>query len=134
MVVTLKEFLRELPPEARTEFADRFEDELVARAVLRDEVMSYLQFMKSMAEFSRVVNAEMADGIAKRLVSMLKKVGKKSPDFDRRVLQAACRYFVEESDGEDDLDSEEGFDDDCDVMNAVALHLGRDELVIDIWG
>jgi len=132
-MTTLKDILRELPPEAREEFAERYEDELVPRGALRDEVLSYLRLVESMAEVNRVINYEMAEGIAKRLVSMLKKVGKTAPEFDRRVLQAACRYFCLEGDGDDDLDSEEGFDDDCEVMNAVAEHLGRDELVIDLF-
>jgi hypothetical protein len=130
---TLKLILRELPPEAREEFAERFDDELVPRTALRDDVLSYLRLVEDMAKLNRIINHQMAEAIAKRLVSMLKKVGKNSPEFDRRILQAACRYFVLEGDGEDDLDSEEGFDDDCEVMNAVAEHLGREELMIDLF-
>ena len=131
-MTTLKEFLRELPPEAREEFAERFDDDLYSRNHLRDEVLSYLRLVKSMSEVNRVINYDMAEAVAKRLVAMLKKIGPGSPEFHRRILQAACQYFVLEGDGEDDLDSEEGFDDDCEVMNAVAEHLGRDELMIDL--
>ena len=132
-MTTLKEFLRELPPEARDTFCELYEGDLLPRTALRDEVLSYLRLVQSMAETNRAINDEMAEAVAKRLVSMLKKTGKDAPEFDRRVLQAACRYFCLEGDGEDDLDSEEGFDDDCDVMNAVAEHLGRPELMIDLF-
>lgn len=47
-----------------------------------------------------------------------------SGDHDQRLAQIASRYFVDPADGEDDLHSPFGFDDDVEVFNAVVRRLG----------
>ena len=50
------------------------------------------------------------------------------PELDgrgRHLAQAALLYFVLETDGDDDLESPFGFDDDLEVFNAVAKALGE---------
>ena len=42
------------------------------------------------------------------------------------------RYFLREDDGDADLDSVLGFDDDAEVMNAVVTHLGHGEWLIEV--
>lgn len=51
-----------------------------------------------------------------------------------RLVQVAVRYFVMDDDGDDDLASAFGFDDDVEVFNAVAGELGRDDLLITLDG
>jgi hypothetical protein len=48
----------------------------------------------------------------------------------RRLIQVAVRYVVLEEDGDEDLSSPFGFDDDVEVFNAVAEVLGFSGLVI----
>ena len=43
----------------------------------------------------------------------------------RRLAQVAARYFVLQDDGDDDLSSPFGFDDDIEVFNAVVTALGQ---------
>lgn len=55
----------------------------------------------------------------------------KQPDERaRRLLHVAIRYVVLEEDGDGDLDSPFGFDDDVEVFNAVVAELGLDALLI----
>lgn len=55
-----------------------------------------------------------------------------TPEESRRLIQVACRYFVETEDGEGDLESVFGFDDDAEVLNAVVMKVGRSDLVVSI--
>lgn len=48
----------------------------------------------------------------------------------RRLAQVAVRYFVLQDDGDDDLHSPYGFDDDVEVFNAVVRAIGQPELEI----
>lgn len=54
-------------------------------------------------------------------------------EHTHRLAQVAVRYFVMDDDGEDDLATAFGFDDDVEVFNAIACELGRDDLVITLY-
>ena len=56
---------------------------------------------------------------------LLGTIGEGTPDETRLLIQAAVRYFLIEEDGDGDLNSVLGFDDDAEVMNAVLVHLGH---------
>lgn len=48
----------------------------------------------------------------------------------RRLIQVAVRYVVLEEDGDEDLSSPFGFDDDVEVFNAVVQVIGHHDLII----
>jgi uncharacterized membrane protein YkvA (DUF1232 family) len=54
------------------------------------------------------------------------------PDDHRSWVAAACLYFVDEDDEEDDFASIVGFDDDAEVVTYVADRLGLPHLKIDL--
>ncbi|MCO4772521.1 MAG: hypothetical protein KDA24_20985 [Deltaproteobacteria bacterium] len=125
---------RDLPPEAREMFADfRNDADLQPPKVLAGEVKKYFSLVKATGEISEVVAVEKARQLAESLMGLLKTLRKGGPDEHHIAVQAACRYFTSEYDGDDDMESEEGFDDDIEVMNAVARALDMEELVIDLW-
>ena len=70
----------------------------------------------------------LADQLAHATLQLLDRVQAASPE-DRQVASVAARYFVREDDGESDLGSIFGFDDDVEVFNAAATRLAP-ELVI----
>ena len=47
--------------------------------------------------------------------------------------QVGWSHLVLKEDGDEDMESEDGFDDDVEVMNPVANALDREDLVIDLW-
>ncbi len=51
---------------------------------------------------------------------------------ERRSIQAACAYFIDEDDAIHDTLSVVGLEDDAEVLNYVATLLGRRDLVIDL--
>ena len=73
-------------------------------------------------------DVELADRLAGATIALLHRVGD-APADARRIASVAARYFVREDDGESDLASIFGFDDDVEVFNAAAARLAP-ELVI----
>ena len=71
------------------------------------------------------VDLTLARGIGEALQRLLAATTDASPEADRRLLQAAIRYFVIEDDANADQQSLVGFDDDAAVVNAVLARLGR---------
>ena len=125
---------RDLPPEARALFAKLRGDTVLAPPkVLAVEVKGYFNLIKATGEVSEVVAVEKAKNLASSLMGLLKGLSQDGPVEHHQAIQAACRYFTSEYDGADDMESEDGFDDDIEVMNAVANVLDRDDLVIDLW-
>ena len=125
---------RDLPPEARALFAKLRGDTVLAPPkVLAVEVKGYFNLIKATGEVSEVVAVEKAKNLASSLMGLLKGLSQDGPVEHHQAIQAACRYFTSEYDGADDMESEDGFDDDIEVMNAVANVLDRTDLVIDLW-
>jgi len=131
----LKEFLRELPPESRPLFWKLFGRKLVGPGTLREELNTYVFLVKATAAAGSPLNHDLARNLARNLAALLKELGDERQEFEQRLIHAAVRYFIEDDDGQADFDSAEGYDDDIEILNAVAERLGREDLVIDLlWG
>jgi len=104
--------------------------ELVPAAWLRLEVARHLDETRTAAERREFVDVALAERVAAGLTVLLTDIDDETPESRRRVVYAAARYFVQMADGEHDLDSEIGFHDDAEVLNAVARFVGRTDLVI----
>ena len=63
--------------------------------------------------------------LADKALALLDRINGDTCDVDRRLGQIAVRYFVLDDDGDDDLLSPFGFDDDVEVFNAVVHALGE---------
>lgn len=50
----------------------------------------------------------------------------------RRIVAAGCSYYLHRGDGDDDLDSVFGFDDDARLLNQVLEVIGRSDLRVAI--
>jgi len=101
--------------------------------VLAGEVKAYLGLVRATGQDSEVVAVDKAADLAQALLNLLRSLTRDGPTEHHAAVQAACRYFSSEFDGDEDMESEEGFDDDIEVMNAVARAIGQDEFVIDLW-
>ena len=129
-----KALIRELPPEARPLFVRLGNaDTLTPPKRLADQVKGYLSLVRATAEDNPWIKIDRVEELVRSLMGLLRDLKRDGPDFNHRAVQAACRYFVVEEDGDEDMESEDGFDDDIEVLNAVAAALGRDDLVIDLW-
>ena len=110
--------------------------EVVERLLLEDTVapMVLLAELESFeAGLVDLINHPTADldtalMLAKGCQALLGQVGA-APE-ERLLAQVAVRYVVLDEDADGDCDSPYGFDDDVEVFNAVALHLGLAHLAL----
>ncbi len=79
-------------------------------------------------EARALTDTDLADTLAEATLSLLARVEGASAEH-RHLASVAARYFVSAEDGDDDLASPFGFDDDLEVFNAVALRVAPDLVV-----
>lgn len=85
---------------------------------------------ESIAQASPVADKELGRSLADGASALLEAV--RTDTAERKHLaQVAVRYFVLDDDGDEDLASAFGLDDDVEVFNAVVRALGHDQLAID---
>jgi hypothetical protein len=71
--------------------------------------------------------------LASKLATALRELLVQSDQYtgrERALLAGAIRYFADNDDVNSDLASPTGFEDDAEVLNAVAVYLGRGDLVV----
>jgi RimJ/RimL family protein N-acetyltransferase len=123
--------IRGLPPVAKDVFLRFLAEPLRSIDDVRHDVRQYVSSIEKAAESNPYVDDILARDIARVLGGLLDAVTEDTPELARRQIQAAARYFVTEEDGDSDL-AIGGLDEDAAVANAVADHLGRDDLVSDM--
>ncbi len=124
--------LEALPLEVRPLVEKLMREPLVPPDELRSELKSHEQQVDRAAAGRGDLDVNLAECIGRSCFVLLDALGPDTPEESRRLTQLACRYFVETEDREGDLGSVFGFDDDAEVLNAVAMKLGRPDLVVSI--
>jgi RimJ/RimL family protein N-acetyltransferase len=117
-----------LPKVAREVFDALVAEPLRDVETLRAQLREYVRRIEAAAADSPAVDAALARDIARVCDGLLAGIHDAIPEHTRRQVQAAVRYFVTEQDGDSDL-AIGGLDEDAAVANAVARHLGREDLV-----
>ncbi len=82
-------------------------------------------------EFIDLETATLLNSVCHRLLDRLAdggSVDRPQTEDHRRMVQAAVRYFLLDDDAESDLHSPIGFDDDAQVVRAVAAAVGAGDL------
>ena len=120
--------LEELPGVAKEVFATLLKEPLSDRSELAQQVEDYVRMIELEALQNPSADAGMARDIGTICIGLLEAVTDATPDWSRRQIQAAARYFVTEADGDSDLEIG-GLDEDAAVASAVARHLGREDLI-----
>jgi hypothetical protein len=123
--------IRALPPVAKDVFARLLDEPLRPLDELREEVRQYVAVLEHAAQDNPYVDDILARDIGRVCEGLLDAVTEETPELVLRQIQAAILYFVTEEDGDSDL-SIGGLDEDAAVANAVACHLGREDLVSDM--
>ncbi len=120
-----------IPSDARALITKLLDAPPIAATLLRQDLQAHLEAVHAASK----INAHLDPHLAARLVevcgALLDEAERQGTDDARRLAQAAVRYFVEDEDGEHDLDSVVGMVDDAEVCNAIARALGRGDLVTD---
>jgi len=128
----LDDFLSLLDEDQAEIVAELLEEDPLSFGELRDEVSFYMHKVRGAADESEIVDIEMAEDISEAARALITYAAGLGDEEAHLVVHAAVRYFVLEDDAEDDLESPIGFDDDAEVMNAVAIVLDRPDLEIDL--
>lgn len=121
-----------LPRAARRCFPALMAGEALPASWFRAEVDRHLEETRAAARRREFVDLALAERVAAGLHALLAALDHDTPDAHRRAVYGAARYFVQMEDGEHDLESEIGFHDDAEVLNAVARFVGRADLVISL--
>ena len=117
----------ELPPKAVAIFKQYLKQPERPAHELAAELDEYLEFVGRVA----ARNEGVAWDLAQRLTDAAKALLTAAPEGKYMYAQAAARYLIEDLDADDDLVGTDGFEDDRQVINSVALHFGRPELVVE---
>lgn len=100
-------------------------------AELKAELTRYLGEVEARAEHEEFVDVHLARQLTECAMNLLNALAPETSEELRGLVHAAIRYLLLEEDGDHDTSSPVGFDDDRDVLNAVARQLGRNDLCVE---
>ena len=124
--------LEALPDTLRQPVSDFYNMPLAPKRELIALINDYTDEIARVANRRGDLDINLADCIARCCLTLLNEQWDDEGDHRKRLIQAACYYFVENDDDDVDLQSVYGFDDDAELLNVILEHLDRPDLVIQI--
>ncbi len=118
-----------LPGEASRLLRQLVAEDPISADRLRADLAAHLSELTAHSarhEFIDIGTATRLNAVCHRL---LDRLADGAPEDHRRLVQAAVRYFILDDDAESDLHSPIGFDDDAQVVKAVAAAVGAGDLI-----
>ncbi len=122
----------DFPPEARELMASLLEEPLDSPAALRKQLADHVAEIKAAAQSNEFLDISLAMKLAEVSSALIDEGLERGDTRVQHLIQAAVRYFILDDDGEHDLESVCGLDDDAEVCNVVSRSLGRQDLLIDV--
>lgn len=122
----------ELPDELRQALGRLYDLPLTSKSALEALVTEYADDIERAATNRGDLDVHLADCISRSCMTLLNEEWDRAEGVGKRLIQAACHYFVENDDEDRDLESVYGFDDDAEVVNAILELLNRQDLTIQI--
>lgn len=111
---------------ARPLFAKLLEDEQMPLDELRTRVQAHAEALHGAG---KAVDGRLVTELSASCIGLIDSLTEFSGDTSRKLVQAACLYFVLEDDASPDSE-EGGLVDDVEVLNTVAKHLDLERLII----
>ncbi len=115
--------IAKLPAEALASFTRLMSEAIRSPVGLREQIPHYLRAIEHAAEHGNGPPASLGHTIAKDCEALL-DAWETLDETSQRLARAAVEYFLLCRDGDDDLASPEGLDDDAAVVRIVREHLG----------
>lgn len=112
-----------LPPEARASFTRLLGSAVRSADGLREQIPHYLRAIDEAAAAGHGPPAALGHAIARDCERLL-DAWDKLDEEGQQLARAAVQYFLLCRDGDDDLATPEGLDDDAAVVSIVRAHLG----------
>ncbi len=120
--------LESLPDRSRAVLENLLENPQSGRENLLERVRDYLASLEEQQASAERLDLKTARLVGRKCTSLLEKASADDEDA-KKLIEAAVVYFVEYDDGDHDFHSPTGFDDDLEVIDAVARELGFAEVV-----
>jgi hypothetical protein len=121
------DWLQELLSDSREVVASLLWEPLFPLDDLRAQVARYGLLID---QAGPQADLELGRALVQGALALLDAIAAGCTDVQRRLAQVAVRYFVLDDDGDDDLATAFGFDDDVEVFNVVVHRIGMNELAI----
>ena len=122
----------ELPDELRQALGRLYDMPLTSKSALEVRIIQYADDIERAATKRGDLDVHLADCISRSCMTLLNEEWDRSEDFGKRLIEAACQYFVESDDQDSDLESVYGFDDDAELVNEIVELLNRQDLTVQI--
>ncbi|MBX2799262.1 MAG: hypothetical protein KTR31_16425 [Myxococcales bacterium] len=114
---------KQLLSDSRLVVGALLKEPLMDVGILRSQVAGYRDQVRGLGDAS-VVDVPLVEALSAGMLELLADTV--DDDGARKLAQVAARYFVLSDDGDGDLSSPFGFDDDVEVFNAVVQTLGQE--------
>lgn len=118
-----------LSPTLRARLSELYASAPRSRVDLREIVIQHRRRTDAIAAHDPFVDVEKAREVERSCLALL-DAWQTLPPTRRGWVKAACLYFAERDDEDDDFESDSGFDDDAEVVNHVAVLVGLSRLSI----
>lgn len=102
------------------------------RETLLAELTGYTDRIDAAARRRKDLDVDLAESIRQVCVRLLDDDWAALSEDHRRLVGLACAYYLDAEDGDGDLDSVFGFDDDAELLNRVLDVIGRPEYRVRI--
>lgn len=126
----LDDLLEDIPIEYRERYEALHARALGRTDALRAELNVYLDTVRQVASVAVGMDLVLAERLATVLLQLVEHTAGDSEER-RKVVDAAVTYFVQEEEDEE-ITGVLGFDDDIQVVNAVARAVGRPDLSVPL--
>ena len=120
--------LGSLDPDVSEVVRGYLAEPVTAIDILEDQVAIYTKELESQAGEGAVFDLEYALSLARQCEGLLAAADSMGEEH-RLLVQAATRYFCVADDADGDTESLIGFDDDGALIEAVALAIGRGDVL-----
>ena len=119
-----------IPDAAQPTFRALLGDSDIDHATLASLLTAHVADINARAATDSAPTLGQALAVANQCRQLLEEAQRQNDAGVRRLVWAAVHYFIRNEDGDHDLASPHGLDDDAAVCNAVALAIGRKDLLI----
>jgi len=110
--------------DARAKLQAHHDAPLKPPAQQQRDLTAYFRTLDSLASEHEFLDLGLAQQLAQECEALLDLLNNGTSEQTHRLVQMAVSYFIDPNDAEDDTDSPIGFDDDAEVIRAVARELG----------
>lgn len=125
-------WLDELPQDCRDIVSSLLTSDWPGVDRLKREVEAHRIELEDRHRTDEMIDLRLARALGAACMALLDRLPADASAADQQAVLAAVRYFVLDDDASADSESCLGLDDDAQVFNVVARHLGHSDLEVEV--